>query len=64
MKLPSTKNLMNSEQKKLLFSNGKPEKFPVCLGRFLAYLENKNIKVESEKTSEVNRDVVQRKLYQ
>ena len=32
--------------------------------RFLAYIEDKNLNVESEKVSEANRDAVQRKWYQ
>ena len=55
---------MDSEQKKLLIFNGKPENFPVWCERFLAYIEDKNLNVESEKVIEANRDAVQRKLYQ
>ena len=55
---------MDSEQKKLLIFNVKPENFPVWCERFLAYIEDKNLKVESEKVTEANKDPVQRKLYQ
>ena len=55
---------MDSEQKTLLIFNGKPEKFFVWCERFLAYIEDKNLNVESEKVSEANRDAVQRKVYQ
>ena len=55
---------MDSEQKKLLIFNGKPENFPVWCEPFLAYIEDKNLNVESEKVTEANRDAVQRKLYQ
>ena len=55
---------MDSEQKKLLIFNGKPENVPVWCQRFLAYFEDKNLNVESEKVSEANRDAVQGKLYQ
>ena len=48
----------------MLIFNGKPENFPVRSERFLAYIEDKNLNVESEKVSEANRDAIQRKLYQ
>ena len=48
----------------MLIFNGKSESFPVWCERFLEYIENKNLNVESEKISETNRDAVQRKLYQ
>ena len=48
MKLPSTNILMDSERKKLLIFNGKPENFPVCCKQFLAYIEEKNLKENSE----------------
>ena len=36
---------MDSERKKLLIFNGKPDNFPVWCERFLAYIEDKNINV-------------------
>ena len=48
----------------MLNFNGKLENVPVCFERFLAYIEDKNLNVESEKVSEANRDAAQRKLYQ
>ena len=54
---------MVSEQKKLLIFNGKPKIFLWC-ERFLAYIEDQNLNVESERVSEASRDAVQRKLCQ
>ena len=48
MKLPSTNTLVDSERKKLLFFNGKTGSFPVCCKQFLAYIEEKNLKENSE----------------
>ena len=56
--------LMDSQQNKMLIFTGKPDNFPVWCERFLAYIEDKNLNVESEKVSEVNRDAVLRKFYQ
>ena len=64
LKLPFPKILMDSEQNKLLIFNGNPESFPEWCERFLAYIEDKNLNVESEKVSEANRDAIQRKLDQ
>ena len=47
---------MDSEQNKLLIFNGNPEIFPEWCERFLSYIEDKNLNVESEKISEANRD--------
>ena len=50
LKLPSTKHLDGFRtKKKLLIFNGTSENFPVCCERFLAYIEDKNLNVESLK---------------
>ena len=63
LKLPRTKILMDSEQKVLLFFNEKHESHHVCCEQFLAYNAAKNVNVESERVSEVNRDADEGKLY-
>ena len=48
----------------MLNISGKLENFFLWCEQFLAYFEDKNLNVESEKVSEANRDDVQRKWYQ
>ena len=54
-KLPSNNIWMDSEQKKLLISTGKPEKFPVWYERFLAYIDDKIQKMNLKKKAKPTR---------